>query len=341
MDAQDFINASNFKIDDSITLPPLDIDKVSQGLDLTDTIIGTIESEVLDSMFEASSITDESDGPRYPSYQPLNEAALAVGGKNSITSAIASNTNNSIGIQEPSLKFLSETAKFTEGTDFDITQETVNEIKKAQETLATGTLGIANTAEKGNAGIKWSTSGHFDVGANLITMSTDGALHWDSPIISSVASVQNHQAKAHQVTADIKTSTVKNKYEHIEKTSTSVAGDTTNVTINGRTDVANNISQKAVQEHRVITARAKVDAAELIDYNSQADTRITSKGAIHQQSSAISITASKGSKSPIGNSFESPGLEGATNVNPDGTSNFTVKDAFGNLTTFGFKVKDN
>ena len=334
MDSKVFLNSSEFDIDSSITLKELDPKVVQASTDVNISVIENLSLDTTESMAEASSIADTSSGPRYPSYQPFNEAALSVGGDNSVTSAIASNTNNSLGIQNPSLEYLGQASKFADAEGFNPTEDTISEIKEAQKTLATGVLGIANTAEKGNAGVKFSTPGHWDIGANLLTLSSDGTTHINSPIISSVSTVSNTQSKAFQVTANVKTSNVKNKFEHIEQTQTQVSNDSTNVTVNSKIDVANNIKQQAVQEHRVTTARAKVDAAELIDYNSQQNTRFTSKGAMYQQASSVALTSSKGAKTPVGDISDTPGLEGQSVLNEDGTADLVVKDAGGNLTTF-------
>ena len=69
MDAQDFINGKDFELSDDIVIKEMDPTTV-------DSVLGTnikfgefITSESLSNLSEASAISDDSEGARYPSYQ--------------------------------------------------------------------------------------------------------------------------------------------------------------------------------------------------------------------------------------------------------------------------------
>ena len=295
----EFVATEDFEISEESRLERFDLDNLEESLDLVDATFSFYKIESLEQLSKASNISDGRAEIK-PSYNPLNEASIAVSGNLSSNSAIGATANNVLAIQKESLDILKRSNQFGENNTGKEIEQAEADLQEAQKTLSTSVIGISNTAEKASGGFKFSTGGAWEVGANLVTLNSDNVLHLNSPVVSSVSSVNNQQSRSFQITADVSSANLKNKYENIENTNTSVARDCTVVTTNNKLEAATHINQKAVESHTVVTAVSKVDASDIIDYNCQKDTRITAKGAIHQQASAVSIASTAESSGVAG-----------------------------------------
>lgn len=331
-----FLQADDFDIAENITFTPFNPDDLQDFSEMNFSTTEFIESEALDGLTESSAKADQSDQPFTPSFQPLNEAGVLTAGETLNKSAVGSTTNNSLGVQNSSMEFLGNTAAFNTETDFNLTEEAISQIEEAQKTLATGTLGLANSLELAEGGIKFSTT-NMSFGATNILMGTEGTYHLAAPIISTVAGVESKQAQTIQQTADLITDNSKNKVSQVEGLSSSIAANTMTTSLEGQINVSNYATNTAVQKIVNTSNAVQNIGSELVENRSKGVIANFADGAVTTQGADVSITASAGSKSSIGNGTRSLNpLEGGASFEDagNGKANITTTDPTGKETTF-------
>lgn len=333
MDINDFLNAEDYTFAKTEPLKPFDPKDLQVFTDINVNTISFIKSEALDALLEASAISDKTDTPSTPSFQPLNEAGILTSGEALNKSSIGALTNNSLGIQEDAMEFLGNTAKFAEGTNFDITKEQLERMKEAQETLATGVLSIANGAEHANSGIKFG-GGSLQFAGNNISFGSDTSIHTTAPIISSVTDVENRQAKTIQETTNQKTVVAKSTFTQIEGLQSTVAANSMKTVTNSNIQVSNYSSNTAIEKSVVNSNQIENIAGSYIKNRSQNIIANEANSTISSQSPNISITAAEGAKSSLAEKEESNNLDNKIINNEDGSIDINTKDATGKPVKF-------
>lgn len=331
-----FLQADDFDIAENITFTPFNPDDLEDFGEMNFSTTEFIELEALDGLTESSAKADQSDQPFTPSFQPLNEAGVLTAGETLNKSAVGSTTNNSLGVQNSSMEFLGNTAAFNTETDFNLTEEAIAQIEEAQKTLATGTLGLANSLDLAEGGIRFSTT-NMSFGATNILMGTEGTYHLAAPIVSTVAGVESRQAQTIQQTADLITDNSKNKVSQVEGLSSSIAANTMTTSLEGQISVSNYSTNTAVQKIVNTSNAVQNIGAEIVENRSKGTIANFADGAIATQGADISITASAGSKSSLGNGTKSlnPLEGGASFIDAgNGKADITTVDPTGKETTF-------
>ena len=331
-----FLQAEDFDLAENIVFSPFNPQDLQN---FSDIIISTIEftqSEALDGLTESSSKADQSDSLFTPSFQPLNEAGILTAGDTLDKSVIGATTNNSLGIQNSSIEFLNNTSRFNTETDSNLTEEAINQIEEAQKTISTGTLGLANSLDLAEGGLKFSTT-NMSFGATNILMGTDGTYHLAAPIISTVASIENKQAGTIQQTADLITDNAKSKVVQVEGLNSSIAANTMTTSLEGQINVSNYNTNTSVQKIVNTSNVVQNIGNELVQNRSRGVIANQADGSISTQAADISITASAGSMSAIGNGIKSLNpLENNASFQDigNGLTNITAVDPTGVTTTF-------
>ena len=351
MDANTFLNATNFTIAEEVKLEPLDPKKVEIVSEINVDTIEFVQSETLDGLFNASATADSSIDPDYASYQPLNEAGLMTAGNSVSQSAMGSNTNNSLGIQSRSLDNLDTAGQVVppiEGVEEqpDLLKNTKENILEAQTTISSALVGVANNADKAEGAQKITSPTQLEIGGNAVYFVSETMIHTTTPVMSTTAEVITAQAKTYQITADLVTESLKNKYSNVEETVTDIAGNRITTTLGREIKVASDVNQTALANYTINADIMETYSQSLIELRSVKSTRITADENIVNQAGNISITASPGSKKNNGK-LESPGDTGETINNEDGTKTFTATNAagqkvkFDNVKTDGPKWKNS
>jgi len=331
-----FLQAEDFDIAENITFTPFNPEDLEDFGNIAFSTTEFIQLEALDGLSESSAKADQSDQPFTPSFQPLNEAGVLTAGETLNKSAVGSTTNNSIGVQNSSMEFLGNTAQFNTETDFNLTEEAIEQIEEAQKTLATGTLGLANSLDLAEGGIKFSTT-NMSFGATNILMGTEGTYHLAAPVISTVAGVESKQAQTIQQTADLITDNSKNKVSQVEGLSSSIAANTMTTSLEGQINVSNYATNTAVQKIVNTSNVVQNVGNELVQNRSQGSIANQASGAVVTQGADVSITASAGSISPLGNGTKSLNpLDGDVSFEDagNGFANITATDPSGKETVF-------
>lgn len=337
MDANVFLKSTTFSVSEDIKLSPLEPDKVKKVTKVNTDTIEFVQSETLSGLLEASSTADNSVDPDYASYQPLNEAGLMTAGTSTAQSAMGANVNNALGVQSQSLESLKTAEQSVppiEGEEQPaIVSETEELILGAQTVISNALLGIANNADKAEGAQKISAPTQLELGGNSIYLISETMIHTTTPVVSTVAEVISNQAKVIQITADLVSENVKNRYSNIEGTNTDVATNKITTTIARDISVASEVNTTALGKHTVNADVVEAYSQSLIELRSTKSTRITADENIINQAGNISITASPGSKKS-GNKLESPGEVGEFVENTDGSKDLTATNAAGEKVRF-------
>jgi hypothetical protein len=330
-----FLQADNYTFaNKDIKIEKFDSKDIEEFTDLNLDSVKFVKSEALDALLKASEITDKTDTPSTPSFQPLNEAGILTSGEALNKSLIGALTNNSMGVQEQASTSLEKTNKLAGDIGANLTTEALAKMKEAQETLINGVKSIANGAELANSGIKFA-GGNLKFAGNTISMGSDTAVHTTAPIISTVADVENKQSKSIQETTNQKTTIAKSTFTQIEGLQSTVAGNSMKTVTEANITVSNVSSTTAIEKALLNSNNIENVANTLITNRSkqgisnQADTIITN------QSPNISITAAEGSKSSIvpKNTIGADSKSGLE-FNTDGSYNIAATDASGKTVKF-------
>lgn len=331
--ANDFLESKDFTFAKDYKLEKFDPTKLEDFSNINVDTIEFIKSEALDALLKASLTSDKTDTPSTPSFQPLNEAGILTSGEALDKSSISSITNNSMGIQEDASESLANTAQFAQGTNFNPTEESLAAIKEAQETLATGVKSLANRAELANSGIKFA-GGKIEFGGNNISMGTDTAFHITSPIINTVADVENKQAKTIQETTNQKTLVAKNTFTQVEGLQSTVAQNSMKTVTQSNVQISNYNSTTALEKNITNSNQIENIAGEYIKNRSTNAITNEANGIISNQSPNISLVAAEGSKSPLGTKEEIGSKNSDLIRNEDGSLDISTKDPSGKVVKF-------
>jgi hypothetical protein len=336
MKTSDFLEAKDFTFAEGKKLETFDCSKLETFSDINLDTIKFVKSEALDGLLESSAISDKTDTPSTPSFQPLNEAGILTSGEALNKSSIGALTNNSLGVQEDAMESLENTAKLADGTSVNPTKETLERMKEAQETLATGVKSLANGAEFANSGIKFG-GGSLQFAGNNISLGSDTSVHMTSPIITSVSDVDNRQAKTIQETTNQKTTIAKSTFTQIEGLQSTVAGNSMKTVTEANIQVSNFSSNTAIEKSITNSNQIENVAGSYIKNRSQNAIANEATSIISSQSPNISITAAEGSKSSLAEKQEISNNGGGKNgltLNKDGTYNVSAQDATGRSVEF-------
>lgn len=332
--AQDFLNATDLSISEEVTLEEFDPADLQDFTGLAEGNISFTESEALDGLLQSSKASDKTDNPSTPSYQPLNEAGVLTSGEAINKSAIGSVTNNSIGIQEDAQTSLENTAKFIPSDlNFNPTEETLKKMREAQDVLANGVKSIANGAELANSGIKFA-GGNLQFAGNSIQLGSDGMVHMTSPIINTVADVENKQATTIQETTNQKTTVAKSTFTQIEELESTVSGNKMTTVTNSDISVSNYKSTTALEKHSTNSQTIENTAGDLIKNRSLNGITTEADGVVSTTSPSISLIAAEGAKSQLGQKdVIGSGATGLTQ-NQDGSFDVTASSPTGETVKF-------
>lgn len=333
-----FLESSDFEILEEVNIPKFDLSNLETLNDIGLNNLEFTQIEGLNGLSEASAISDKSDTPSTPSYQPLNEAGFLTSGEAINKSTIGSITNNSLGIQEDNIEFANNLSKFAEGVDFNPTEATITKIKETQEILSKGTLSIANGAELANSGIKFAGA-NLQFGGSNISFGSDTVMHTTAPIINTVSSVETRQAKTIQETSDLKTSVTKDAFTQVEGLNSTISQNSIRTTTQADVSVSNYHSNTALEKSINKSNDIENIAGNLIKNRSEGIITNEAETAITTQSSTINITASEGSSSSTGTPEVGEDQLGITENN-DGSYNVGATDGSGKSIKLK-NVKDN
>lgn len=333
MNVNDFLNAKDFSFKKDITIKPFDKDKLQTFSDINTETIKFVKSEALEGLLESSAISDKTDTPSTPSFQPLNEAGILTSGEALSKSSIGALTNNSLSVQEDAIESLENTAKFANGITANPTKESLEKMKEAQHTLATGVKSLANSAEFANSGIKFG-GGSLQFAGNNISLGSDTSVHMTSPIISSVTDIDNRQAKTIQETSNQKTTIAKNTFTQIEGLQSTVAANSMKTVTESSIQVSNFSSNTAIEKSIVNSNQIENVAGSYIKNRSQNAIANEATSIISSQSPNISLTAAEGAKSSLNFKEEIGSKNSKIEQNKDGTFNINTKDPTGKVVKF-------
>ena len=344
MDANAFLNAKTFTFSEEVKIEPLDPKTVDTVTTVNLETIDFIQSETLDGLLNASATADSTVQPDHASYQPLNEAGLMTAGNSVTQSAVGANVNNALGIQNQSLDNLDTAGQVVppqEGVEEqpDYLKDTREAILQAQTTISSALVGVSNNADKAEGAQKISSPTQLEVGGNSVYFVSESMLHTTSPVISTTADVISIQSKTYQITADLVTESLKNRYSNIEGTDTNIANNRITTTLGRDIKVSSEINETALTNYTINADVMETYSQSLIELRSTKSTRITADENIVNQAGNISITASPGSKKNVGKK-ESPGELGNFVVNKDGTTSYTTTNAAGDQVKFDNVVED-
>lgn len=306
IDFNDLLNAdiSKAKIAGN-KIATLDPKKLEKSVDINIEGASFTESTAIDDLLAASSKTDSSDVPQTSSYQPQNEASLAVSGTFTQKSAIGSTVNNALSIQDKSLEFLQNSIKLS--PDYQQLNFADSLIKDSNKILSTGTLSLAASSEKANGGIIFNSATDFKVAGNNVFFGSEGTIHETTPIKSTVTDTTISQAKAHHTTADVKTENLKNKVQHIEQAKVTTAANVHKVATQTDRSYVKDGSYTATEGYTT-AGKNLTNYADKKAQTSSADiVYVTAQGNSIQQAGSISITASAGTITQ-GNPTKADGL---------------------------------
>lgn len=335
IDIDSFLKADNFSFaDKDVKIEAFDPKEIEDFTNINIDTIKFVESEALDALLKASSISDKTDTPSTPSFQPLNEAGILTSGESLNKSLVGALTNNSMGVQEQASTSLEKTSKLAGDLGTNLTTESLAKMKEAQETLVNGVKSIANGAELANSGIKFA-GGNIKFGANVISMGSDTAMHTTAPIISTVADVENKQSKSIQETTNQKTTIAKSTFTQIEGLQSTVAGNAMKTVTEANITVSNVSSTTAIEKALLNSNNIENVANTSITNRSKQAISNEADTIISNQSPNISITAAEGAKSSMVNK-ETIGANSKTGVeeNKDGTYNIAATDPSGKTVKF-------
>jgi len=332
---QDFLNSSNLSISEDVVFEEFDPNDIQDFNKVLEGDISFTFSEALDGMLQSSKAADKSDKPATPSYQPLNEAGVLTSGESLNKSAIGSVTNNTLGIQEDAQLSVENTAKFIPSNlDFNPTEETLRKMKEAQRTLATGVKSLANGAELANSGIKFA-GGNLQFAGNSIQLGTDGMVHITSPIINTVAEVENKQANTIQSTSNHVTTVTKSSFKQVEELDSTVAQNVMKTVT--QTDISVSTLKSTTALEKIISNSESIEntAGSLIKNRSKNGIVNEAEGLITTTSPSISITAAEGAKSQNAGK-EVIGESAGTSLldNGDGSFDVTAVNSSGETVKF-------
>jgi hypothetical protein len=335
MNPQDFLDAKNFTLSTHTTtkITPLDTKKLKVLTEVNTETIKFVASETLDAMLEASSISDKTDTPATPSYQPLNETGVLISGEALDKSLIGALTNNSLSIQEDAKEALNNTTKLSADIDSNMSVDTTQRMQEAQETLATGVKSLANSAEHANSGIKFA-GGSVQFAGNNISMGSSTAVHMSSPIISTVADVENRQSKSIQETTNQKTTIAKSTFTQIEGLQTTIAANSMKSVTNTSVQVSTISSNTAIEKAITNSNQIENVAGNYIKNRSQNIISNEANSTISNQSPNISLTAAQGSKSSLGVKNEIGDENSKIERALDGSVTINAKDPSGKVVQF-------
>lgn len=337
----DFLKSDKFQIaDKSLKLEKYDSKDIQDLTDINIDSISFVKSEALDALLEASSMSDKTDIPSTPSFQPLNEAGILTSGEALDKSLVGALTNNSMSIQEEASTSAEQTSFLAGQLGRSLSTETLGRMKEAQETLANGVKSIANGAELANSGIKFA-GGNIKLAGNTISMGSDTAVHTSAPIISTVADVENKQSKTLQETTNQKTTVAKSTFTQIEGLQNTVAGNSMKTVTEANITVSNVSSTTAIEKALLNSDNIENVAGTLITNRSKNSISNEADGIISNQSPNINITAAEGSKSSLATKQNiGPDTNTGIELNPDGSYNIATTDSSGKTVKFN-GIKSN